>query len=127
VRGTPEPFTEEEIAQYTREFAQRLAQAQDLRQALEGSGQEIAELNEAIQALEQLRDPETYGDLPQIDLLQGRIQESLKRLEFVLRREVEGERPGRAALTGSDEVPTGFRKMVEEYFRNLARRGGGGG
>ena len=77
--------------------------------------------------MNELRDPETYGDLPQIALLQAQIQENLKRLEFVLRREVEGERPGRAALTGSDEVPAGFRKMVEEYFKNLARRGGGGG
>jgi hypothetical protein len=127
MRGNPEPFTEEEIAQYTREFAQRLAQAQELQRALEASGQEVPDLEEAINALEQLRDPETYGDLPQIALLQAQIEENLKRLEFVLRREVEGERPGRAALTGSDEVPAGFRKMVEEYFKNLARRGGGGG
>jgi hypothetical protein len=25
-------------------------------------------------------------------------------------------------LSGSDEVPEGFRKMVEEYYRALARR-----
>jgi hypothetical protein len=126
MRGTPEPFSEEEIAQYTREFAQRLAQARELREALEGTEQETQDLDAAIRALEQLRNPETYGDLPQIAQLQDRIQESLKRLEFILRREVEGERPGRAALTGSDEVPAGFRKMVEEYFKNLAKRGGGG-
>ena len=69
----------------------------------------------------------TYGDLPQIALLQEQIQDNLMRLEFILRREIEGEAPGRAALTGSDEVPEGFRRLVEEYFRNLARRGGGGG
>jgi hypothetical protein len=77
--------------------------------------------------MEQLRDPETYGDLPQIAALQEQIRENLRRLEFQLRREVEGDGSGRAALTGSDEVPPGFRRMVEEYFRNLARRGGGGG
>ena len=126
MRGNPEPFTEEEIAQYTREFAQRLAQARDLLRTLEADGQEVQDLKEAIDALEALEDPGTYGDLPQIAMLQGQIQENLKRLEFLLRREVEGERPGRAALTGSDEVPAGFRKMVEEYFKNLARRGGGG-
>jgi hypothetical protein len=126
MRGNPEPFTEEEIAQYTREFAQRLAQAQELLRTLDASGQEVQDLEEAISVLEELQDPETYGDLPQIEMLQGRIQENLKRMEFLLRREVEGERPGRAALTGSDEVPAGFRKMVEEYFKNLARRGGGG-
>jgi hypothetical protein len=119
-------LTEEEIRQYTREFAQRLAQARELQESLQAQGRDTPELEEAIEALEALRRAETYGDLPQIARLQGQLRESLKRLEFVLRREVEGERAGQAALTGADEVPPGFRKMVEEYFRNLARRGGGG-
>ncbi|MFH1766410.1 MAG: hypothetical protein ABIF09_19710, partial [Gemmatimonadota bacterium] len=71
-------------------------------------------------------DPDVYGDLPQIALLQAQIRENMKRVEFLLRREVEGESAGRAALTGTDEVPAGFRRMVEEYFKNLARGGGGG-
>ena len=87
----------------------------------------MPELEEAIEALEALRDPDVYGDLPQIDRLQEQIRESLRRVEFLLRREVEGESPGQAALSGTDDVPAGFRRMVEEYFRNLARRGGGGG
>ena len=126
-RGNPEPLSDEEIRQYTREFAQRLAQARELQDRLEEEGRDIPELEEAIDALDELRDPETYGDLPQIAALQEQLRESLRRLEFLLRREVEGDGPGRAALTGSDEVPAGFRQMVEEYFRNLARRGGGGG
>ena len=119
------PFSEEEIRQFTREFAQRLAQAQQLREALVEAGRDVPDLEEAIEALESLRDPEVYGDLPQIALLQEQIQENLKRLEFLLRREVEGESEGRAALTGTDDVPAGFRRMVEEYFKNLARGGGG--
>ncbi|MFC1662184.1 hypothetical protein ACFL3S_12170, partial [Gemmatimonadota bacterium] len=126
-RGDPRPFTDEEIRQYSREFAQRLAQARSLRENLEESGREVSELDEAIRAMEELQDPSTYGDLPQIALLQEQIRENLKRLEFVLRREVEGEDRGRAALSGSDEVPDGFRRMVEEYFRSLARRSGRGG
>ena len=84
-------------------------------------------MDDAVEALETLQDPEAYGDLPQIELLQGQIRENLRRVEFLLRREVEGESAGRAALTGTDEVPTGFRKMVEEYFKNLARGGKSGG
>ena len=94
---------------------------------MDAAGQDTQDLREAIQALEELQEPDTYGDLPQIALLQEQIRTSLRRVEFILRREVEGERQGRAALTGSDDVPEGFRRMVEEYFRNLARRGGGGG
>ncbi len=80
-----------------------------------------------MEAMETLQDPSAYGDLPQIEALQERIREDLKRLEFLLRRDVEGDKTGRAALTGTDDVPAGFRKMVEEYFKNLARGGGGGG
>jgi hypothetical protein len=126
-RGNPEPFTEEEIRQYTREFAQRLAQARELRETLTESGRVVPELDDAIDAMESLQEREVYGDLPQIALLQEQIRENLKRVEFLLRREVEGEKAGRAALTGTDEVPDGFRKLVEEYFRNLSRAGGGSG
>ncbi len=126
-RGDPEPLSEEEIRQFSREFGERLAQARELRDRLAEAGREIPELEEAMDAMARLQDPESYGDLPQVAALQERIRENLLRLEFQLRREVEGDGPGRAALTGSDEVPPGFRRMVEEYFRNLARRGGGGG
>ena len=40
---------------------------------------------------------------------------------------VEGESTGRAAVRGSDDVPPGFESLVEEYYRNLARSGTGGG
>jgi hypothetical protein len=121
------PFTEEEIRQYSREFAQRLAEARALQEWLEAAGQDVPDLEEAIEAFEALGDPRTYGDLPQIELLQEQIRESLKRVEFLLRREVEGQSAGRAALSGTDDVPSGFRRMVDEYFRNLAGKGRGGG
>ena len=105
-RGNPEPFTEEEIRQFTREFAQRLTQAQELQRALAEAGREVPELEDAIEALEALQDPEVYGDLPQIELLQGEIQENLKRLEFLLRREVEGETAGRAKWPSGGTCPT---------------------
>jgi hypothetical protein len=125
-RDSFRPFTDEEIRQYARESAQRLAQARELRGILEEEGRSVDDLEEAMGAMARLQDPGTYGDPPQIPLLQEQVRESLRRLEFVLRREVEGERAGRAALTGTDDVPAGFRRMVDEYFRNLARRGGTG-
>jgi len=50
----------------------------------------------------------------------------LKRLEFRLRRDVAGEADCPAALNGSDEVSDGYRRLVEEYYRALARNGGRG-
>jgi hypothetical protein len=49
--------------------------------------------------------------------------DQLKRMEFSLRREVEGETGRNPTLTGSDDVPDGFRTLVEEYYRALARGG----
>ncbi len=126
-RGSPRPYTDEEIRQFRREFQQRYADAQALRDALRQQGQDTQDLDRALDALRQLQVDETYGDLPQIAALRGQLTESLGRLEFSLRRQVEGEDTGRAALRGSDDVPPGFRKLVEEYYRALARGNGNGG
>ena len=45
--------------------------------------------------------------------------EQLKRFEYQLRREVDGESE-ELFLAGSDEVPTGFRDLIDEYFKALA-------
>lgn len=124
-RGDPRPLSDEEIRQFTREFAQRLAQARQLQETLRREGRASSELDEALRVLEELRRPQTYGNLAQVSALQGQLRESLRRLEFALRREVEGGERGRAALMGAEDLPPDLRKMVEEYFRNLARRGGG--
>jgi hypothetical protein len=44
----------------------------------------------------------------------------MKRFEFGLRRKV-GEGDTRAIVTGAEEVPQEFRKLVEEYYRSLSR------
>lgn len=125
-RGTPRALTPEEIRQFRREFQERAGEARKLRQMLREEGRDAPELDDAIGAMEALQQRESYEDLPQISVLQEQVRQSLRRLEFTLRREVEGEGPGRATLRGSDEVPPEFRELVEEYFRALAREGAGG-
>ncbi len=77
-----------------------------------------------MRAMERLQDPRVFEDLPQVALLQEAIRESLGRLEFSLRREVRGD-AAPAALSGGDAVPERFRRLVEEYYRQLARERGG--
>ena len=48
------------------------------------------------------------------------VSEGLKRFEYDLRRKV-GDAADRALVTGSDEVPPEFRKLVEEYYRSLSK------
>lgn len=125
VRGDPtRPIPADEARRYAREYQQRFDDARELREALRGQGRDTPDLDRAIEALDRLRREESFGDLPQIEALRGQLRESLGRLEFTLRREVEGDAVGRAALQGSDEVPPEYRALVEEYYRTLSRGGG---
>ena len=46
--------------------------------------------------------------------------EGLKRFEFGLRRQVDAD-GNTVVLSGTDEVPEQFRKLVEQYYRSLAK------
>ena len=67
-------------------------------------------------------------DLPQTDIdpqnlaeLQASALDKMKKLEFAISKKVDGgDQP--LSLSGSDEVPSGFRQMIEEYYRSLAKK-----
>jgi hypothetical protein len=44
----------------------------------------------------------------------------MKRFEFMLRRRAESG-SGEIVLSGSDEVPEQFRKLVEQYYKSLSK------
>jgi hypothetical protein len=75
-------------------------------------------------AFRELTNSRPYADLADLEQLSNQLREGLQRLEFRLRREVEGDVAERGVRQGSDEVPDGFRGLVEEYFRALSRAGG---
>ena len=126
-RGDPRRLSPEEIRQYRSEFGQRADQVRDLRNQLRESGRPVEDLQAVLEAMERLQAEDVYADPSQLANLHEDILNQLKRLEFGLRRDVEGEADRRATLTGSDEVPDGYRRLVEEYYRTLARSGSGSG
>ena len=67
-----------------------------------------------------IEDERTYQNVQELARLQSFVAESLKRFEFALRRKVDADKNA-SALTGSDEVPEEFRKLVEQYYRSLAK------
>ncbi len=79
-----------------------------------------------MDAMRRMQDEGAYSDPANLEALQDEVVQALKRLEFSLRREVEATSGRRATLSGSDDVPDGYRKMVEEYYRALAKGSGGG-
>ena len=73
-----------------KELARRQQQELERQRRRVDAGRDVPDLEVVMEALETLQGPEVYGDLPQIALLQEQIRQNLKRVEFLLRREVEG-------------------------------------
>ena len=71
--------------------------------------------------MRQLDDDRVYKDARELERLQTQVAEGLKRFEFTLRRKVEDSQGDQPALTATDEVPRGFRDLVDEYYRSLSR------
>lgn len=120
----PERLTDEEIRQMRSEARERAQDAEALRRELGEAGVDTGDLSELVRALRALDDQRIYGDLGELARLQGQLVEASKRFEYALRRELDptmGERP---RLTGTEEIPEGYRRWVEEYYRSLSRGGG---
>ena len=117
-------LTQGDIRQFRSEARQRVQEAIELQRILEEEDLNQQQLGEVISALRELDRENVYLDLAELNRLQSQIVEGLKQLEFGLRRELEGEGQDRVFVSGSDEVPTGFRRLVEEYYRALSRTPG---
>ena len=113
-------FNPDDIRQWQREFRQRAGEAQDIRRLLEQQEFDIGDLDEIIQRMRELNDLRTYQDVEEIARLQTFVLDELKRFEYRLRREVDSENE-EIYLASSDEVPPGFRDLIEEYYRELSR------
>ncbi len=113
-------FDPDDVRQWQREFRERVGEAQDIRRLLDQEGFTAEELDEIIARMQQLDDTRTYQDAAVIAELQSFILEELKRFEYRLRREVDSENE-ELFLASSDEVPAGFRELIEEYYRALSR------
>ena len=105
---------------------ERASEVRDLQRVLDEQDIDSEQLADVVQALRDLDRERVYNNTAELQRLQSQILEGLKQLEFGLRRELEGDGEDRAFLSGSEDVPTGFRKLVEEYYRALSRVPGGG-
>ena len=93
---------------------------QELRRELVQEGFEVADLDEIIQAMRALDSQRVYADAEEIARLQTFLIEGLKRFEYRLRRELDTD-TDQLFLAGSDEIPSGFRELIEEYYRSLSQ------
>ena len=116
----------QEARQLRRELDRRVQDAEALRRELTGigaSGDRGADgLGQVVDALRGLNPERLTGDPRGMEILEAEVLDTLRQLEFELRRALTGG-SGADVLTGSDDrAPEGYRDLVEEYFRALSRR-----
>jgi hypothetical protein len=119
-RRPGEWYSDQEIRQFRDEARRLVGEGRELRDALRGQNLDPRELDEILRRLRELEDTRVYRDIEELQRLQSFVTEGLKRFEYDLRRKV-GNEEDRAVVTGADEVPQEFRRLVEEYYRSLSR------
>jgi molecular chaperone DnaK (HSP70) len=110
----------EDVRQFRGEITRWTREAEQLRKMLQGEKIDPKEIDAMLRNLRQLADDRVYKDANELARLQAQVTDSAKRLEYDLRRKVEGAE-GQLLLSGSDEVPEKFRKSVEQYYRSLSK------
>ena len=108
------------VRQFAREFRERVADAEELRDRLGADGLQTTDLDTVVGAMRDFEE-QFQGTTRGLDELSGDVIDGLKLFEFWLRRVSQAEAGVRPQLAGSDRVPEEYRSLVEEYFRALAQ------
>src|SRR6476620_5117829 len=125
-RPMPGRFSAEQTRQYRGEARQRAADAEQLRRLLGQQKIDAKELDEIIQGLRKLDDEGIYANPETVGRLEQSVTDNIKRFEYTLRGRLE-QNTNQVFLSGTDDVPEQYRKLVEQYYRSLSKPGGGGG
>jgi hypothetical protein len=109
----------EEDRQLSREFQQRLEDAHDLRRLLDRNSTQMENLDKVIESLH--RADNGHDNPEQIARLKAAI-DSMRKVELDLARNLESlNQKDKYLLTEDNETPSTYRKLVDEYYRSLAK------
>ena len=111
----------DDIRQWRREYREWANDAEALRRQLQATGVNQRELDDIIRDLQKFDNERMYVDPRGLEQLQAAAMDKLKKFEFALRRKAESGNDS-LSLSGSDQVPDGFRQAIEEYYRSLAKK-----
>jgi hypothetical protein len=109
----------EELRQLRAEARERRGELEELRRDLERQGVNVDQLRDVIGGIEAIEN-RPFKSREELERLQQDIIARLKDYEFGLRRRAQGAEQDKLYLTGSDQVPPNYRKIVEEYYRSLS-------
>jgi hypothetical protein len=82
----------------------------------------VSDLNRLIEQLRQIESARAFNDPEELSRLRSSVVQGVKEFEFSLRRAVVGVEADRPALGGNENVPAGYRDMVNEYFKSLSKK-----
>jgi uncharacterized protein DUF4175 len=118
--GGPRAWAPGQARHLRRELRERLREAEGLGKELGGGPR--GDLQEVIRAMRAFEDERIYREPRGLAQLVASVVEGLKSAEFALRRDVEG--PDREKLTrsGTQDLPPGWQRLVEEYYRSLSKK-----
>ena len=116
----PGIFQAEDLRQVDRELDQRRADLENLRNDLRRERMDTADLDQLLQQMGDLSLLGLNRDPLALERLRNEIVEGLRQFEYRLWRELRGGEAERIYLGNSDQVPPGYRELVDEYFRKLA-------
>lgn len=98
----------------------RRGELERLRREFTREGIDVGALDRVLGGMGRL-DNQATGAPRGLAELAAQLAQQLREFEFSVRRDLAGTGAPRF-LGGSDEVPPGYRSLVEEYYRSLAER-----
>ena len=116
-------YTGEQIRQFRAEARQRAMDAEQLKKLLQGQKIDAKELDEILKGLRKLDDESPYVNPQTVAALEQSVTDNIKRFEYMLRRRLDAN-ASQVFLSGTDDVPEQYRKLVEQYYRSLSKGGG---
>lgn len=103
-------------------MGERMNDAERLRNDLRREGVDVRDLERIMQRMRDLSPPVSQGQPQAIAALDRDVVQGFKAFEFALRRQLAQAGNERPFLTGADEVPEKYRKLVEEYYKALSTK-----
>jgi hypothetical protein len=115
------------VRQWQNQAGQLANDAQDLRRQLAQSGATQNDLKAVDEVIKSLRSMGAGGGNPDprgLQQLAGTALDKAKKLDFDLRKRTDTS-TDQMFLGGSEEAPPKYKSLVDEYYRNLSKKGGG--
>ena len=84
-------------------------------------GVQAGDIDHVLGELQALEERAGNIDPTELARLQAEAIARLKAMEFALRNDLEPDRDNQLVLSGTDDVPTRYRRLVEVYYRALSQ------